>query len=145
MDVELYILIAVTVTLTSFNYRVRIVLNDISEDIALDKGERNKYQIVMQPKWLLHATWILTLLWLYLAYLLFQIKSWWAIVYVLAFYFFVAVLSKILRFPTFKHIIALLHSTTIRRLSNTKLTFIERGYLTVALQALEKAEASRAK
>jgi hypothetical protein len=125
--------------LTSLNYRTRNVLNMISQNITADKRDRNNYEVVMQPKWLLNATWVLTTLWLYLAYSLFQVKGWWAILYVLGFYFSVALISKLFPFPSLRRSVDLFYSTTTKRLHNeSKYTIIERGYLRIAKGTLDK-------
>jgi hypothetical protein len=139
MGVEHYILASIAIVLTSLNYRTRNVLNMISQNITADKKERNSYEVVMQPKWLLNATWVLTILWLYLAYLLFQVKGWWAILYVLGFYFSAAIVSKLLPFPSLRTSVDLFYSTTTKRLANeSKYTIIELGYLRIAKATLDK-------
>ncbi len=72
MRIEHYIIASIAVILTSLSFRTRNVLNNISKTIIEDKKEQNSYEVVMQPKWLLHSVWVLTLLWLYLTYLMFQ-------------------------------------------------------------------------
>jgi hypothetical protein len=114
-------------------------LNNISKSITEDKKERNKYEVVMQPKWLLNSIWILTLIWLYLTYLIFQVKGWWALLYILGFYFSVAIVSKFLPFPSIKASVNLFYSTTKKRLTNeSKYTAIEIGYLKIAKAMLDK-------
>lgn len=139
MRIEHYIIASIAVILTSLSFRTRDVLNNISRTITEDKKEQNSYEVVMQPKWLLHSVWVLTLVWLYLTYLLFQVESWWALLYILGFYLSVVIVSKILPFPSIKASVDLFYSTTNKRLANeAKYTLIEIGYLKIAKAALDK-------
>jgi hypothetical protein len=139
MEIEHYILTSIVIILTSLNYRTRNVLNMISQNITADKKERNNYEVVMQPKWFLNATWVLTILWLYLGFSLFQVKSWWAILYIVGFYFSVTIVSKLLPFPSLGTSVDLFYSTTTKRLANeSKYTIIELGYLRIAKATLDK-------
>jgi len=139
MKLEHYIIASIAVILTSLSFRTRDALNNISKVITEDKTERNSYEVVMQPKWLLHSVWLLTLIWLYLTYLMFQLASWWALLYILGLYFSVLIVSKLLPFPSVKASVDLFYSTTSRRLANkSKYTVLEIGYLTIAKATLDK-------
>lgn len=139
MRIEHYIIASIAVILTSLSFRTRNVLNNISKTIIEDKKEQNSYEVVMQPKWLLHSVWVLTLLWLYLTYLMFQLASWWSLLYILGFYFSVLIVSKLLPFPSIKACVDLFYSTINKRLANeAKYNLIEIGYLKIAQAALDK-------
>lgn len=139
MRIEHYIITSFVIILTSVSFRIRDVLNNISKSITEDKKERNSYEVVMQPKWLLHSVWVLTLVWLYLTYLTFQVESWWALLYILGFYLSVVIVSKILPFPSIKASVDLFYSTTNKRLANeSKYSLIEIGYLKISKAALDK-------
>jgi hypothetical protein len=93
----------------------------------------------MQPKWLLYSVWVLTILWLYLTYDLFQTKSWWSLIYVVAFYFSVILVSKLLPFPSMKSLVDFFYGTVTERLANeTRYTFLEIQYLKTAKMTLDK-------
>lgn len=139
MRIEHLIIASITVILTSLSFRTRNVLNNISKTIIEDKKEQNSYEVVMQPKWLLHSVWVLTLVWIYLTYLIFQVASWWTPLYILGFYFSVLIVSKLLPFPSIKACVDLFYSTVNKRLSNeAKYNLIEIGYLKIAKAALDK-------
>lgn len=142
MTTTQYTITVVTVILTSMSYKTRTLLNAISQNITEDKTDRNKYEVVMQPKWLLHSVWVLAILWLYLTYDLFQTKGWLSLIYIMGFYFSVILLSKLLPFPSVKSLVDFFYNTVTKRLSNEmRYTFLEIQYLKTVKIALDKIRA----
>jgi uncharacterized membrane protein len=98
------------------------------------------YEIVMQPKWLLNSIWLLTILWIYLTFLLFQLKGWWGLLYIIGYFFSVAFISKLLPVPSLRSVVALFYLTVNKRLANeSKYSTSEIRYLKIAKTKLDKA------
>lgn len=134
-----FAIIALTALLSALFFKLRGQLNYISQCISNSRFERNKLEVVMQPKWLLYSTWIIAILWIITIYILIVNQKWWSILYIALFYLSIVILSKLLIIPTNAQIRKLFYETSRIRISKSHLYTIEElQYLKAVLSKLKE-------
>lgn len=94
--------------------KIRFTLNSLSAKMSPFKSEQNKLEVIMQPKWFLYSTYLMTVLWLALAVILFMIFKWWTLLYLPLSIIVVSILSIIVP-PSKKSVTVMFFKTTHTR------------------------------
>ncbi|QIA08801.1 hypothetical protein [Draconibacterium halophilum] len=112
MEQQTALIISATILIISGVYsKIRFTLNDLSAKMSHFKHERNKFEVIMQPKWFLHSTYPMIVLWLTLSIILFMTFKWWALLYFPLSIIAVSVISLITP-PSKKSITVMFFKTT---------------------------------